>query len=114
MDDGVDKYIHGEKPPKHEVVHRRVPAEPNHPENAASRYPLQAILTAGELRLQTDEEHELRQGQCDHRKINALATHRNRADHEAKQHGDCDAGKDTLDGARTCTVPRHALSYANA
>src|ERR1700688_1471397 len=90
---------------QHEVVHRSVATETNHTEDAAPWNTLQAILAAGELRLQADEKHELGQGKRDHREINTLTTHRDRADHEAEQHGDSDSGGDPLDGPPT--VSRH-------
>ncbi len=71
---------------QHEVIHGPIVAEADQPKQAAARYALQAVLAAGEVRLQTDEKHQLRQRQGDHREINSLTAHRDRADHQAQQH----------------------------
>ncbi len=108
MHDAANEDVYRDEGRQHEVVHRPVTAETDDSEDTAPRNTLQAILAAGELRLQADEEHELGQGQRDHREINTLTTYRDGADHEAESHGDGDSGGDPLDGAPT--VCRHQPS----
>src|SRR5258707_5066887 len=108
MHDAANEDVYRDEGRQHEVVHRPVTAETDDSEDTAPRNTLQAILAAGELRLQADEEHELGQGQRDHREINTLTTYRDGADHEAEHHGDSDSGDDPLDGPPT--VSRHQPS----
>jgi len=59
---------------------------------------LDAVLAAGELRLQAEEEHHLREGQRDHREIDTLAADREIADHGAERGRGRDAGQDAQFG----------------
>ncbi|MNZ73013.1 hypothetical protein D3C78_914110 [compost metagenome] len=78
LDDGVTEHEHRQ----HEVVHRQVVAQVEHPEQLAARHAVQAVLTTGERRLYKDEEHQLCQRQGDHREVDALATDRQQTEQQ--------------------------------
>src|SRR5579884_4357860 len=88
---------HGE----HEIVHRQRVAEIDHAEEIAARHPLNAVLAAGEFGLQAEEEHHLREGQRDHREIDALAADREIAEYEAEGGGDRNRGEEAEYGRKT-------------
>ena len=69
---------------QHDDVHRRLVGEVDEAEQLAARHRLDAVLAAGELRLQREEEHHLRQRQRDHGEIDALAADRERAGDDAE------------------------------
>ena len=54
------------------------------PNSYAARHRLDAVLAAGEFRLQREEEHHLRQRQRDHGEVDALPADRERAGDEAE------------------------------
>jgi hypothetical protein len=56
-----------------------------HAEQLAARHGLQAVFAAGELGLQRDEEHHLRQRQRDHREVDALAADGQHAEDPAQE-----------------------------
>ena len=66
----------------------------DHAEQPAARHRLDAVLAAGELRLQREEEHHLRQRERDHREIDALPADRQRACDDAERAGRQRAGED--------------------
>ena len=84
----------GEEDDQHDGVHRHLVGEIDEAEQLAARHRLDAVLAAGELRLQGEEEHHLRQRQRDHREIDALAADRERAGDEAEHRGGRGAGED--------------------
>ena len=100
------KYSHENR--QHEVVHDPIVAEADEANQAAAWNALQTVLAAGEVRLQTDEKHELSQRQSDHRKINSLTAYRDRADHQTEQQGHCNAAEYSRN--RSPTLNRHQPS----
>ena len=60
-----------------------------------ARYTLQAIFTFGEFRLQAEEKEHLGQGECNHRKIDALAPDGEKSDDQPHEGGTHNAKKDT-------------------
>ena len=96
-DDGKTEQEHRQ----HEVVHRQRLVQIDQAEQIAARHRLDAVLTTGELRLQTEKEHHLRESQRDHREIDPRAADREIAEHQAERRRDRDAGEDA-------EVGRHA------
>ncbi len=74
-----------QKDRQHEIVHRQGVAEIDDTEKLAARHSLDAVLAAGEARLQGDEIDHLRQRQGDHREIDALAADRQPAEDRTKE-----------------------------
>jgi hypothetical protein len=89
-----DEHEHRKENGEHQIVHRQVRLQRQHTQQASARYTLQPVLAAGERRLQADEIHQLRQGECDHGEINALAADRDCADRQAESRGDRCPGQD--------------------
>ena len=58
---------------QHEDVHRRRVRQVDHSEQVPAGHCLDAVLAAGEWRLQIEEVHHLRQRERDHREVDALA-----------------------------------------
>ena len=68
--------------------------EVDQPEQMAARDRLDAVLAAGERRLQGEEVDHLGERQRDHREVDAGAADREPAEHQADQRGSRGAGKD--------------------
>ena len=89
-----------------EVVHRVVVIEVDDPEKGLARDALQAVLAAGERRLQVDEVQHLRERERDHREVDPLAPDRERphqvAEHRGSEHAreDAELGRETHDLGR--------------
>src|SRR5208282_730840 len=73
VDDPVDQQQTGEHDDQNEQVHCHFAIEIENPEQAAAWHSLDAVLAAGEFRLQGEEKHHLRERQRDHCEIDALA-----------------------------------------
>ena len=84
----------GQHDDQDEDVHRHLARQVEHPEQAAARHALDAVLAAGEFRLQSEEIHHLRQGQGDHGEIDALAADGEAADNDAEHGGGRGADED--------------------
>ena len=84
-DDAHDAQEAGHEDRQHHVVHGRVRGERQQAEQLAARHALQAVLAAGERRLQADEEHHLRQRQRDHGEVDALAADGDQPEDQAQQ-----------------------------
>ncbi len=82
----------GEKYPQHEEIHVQRILQVDQAEQPPARNPLDAVLAVGEGGLQAKEEEHLRQCQGDHRRVDALPTYRQEADHQPQQRraGDAD------------------------
>ena len=66
-------------------VHRHVVAQRDDAEQRCARHLLDAVLAAGERRLQAEEIHHLRQRQRDHREVDAGAADRQPAERRAQR-----------------------------
>ena len=73
VDDAVDEQEPGREDREHHVVEDRRVGEVEEPEELPARHRLDAVLAAGERRLQAEEEDHLRERQRDHREVDALA-----------------------------------------
>ena len=86
MDDAVDEQEAGDEDRQHDVVHAPdVVDRSSSAEELAARHRLDAVLAAGERRLQAEEVHHLRQRQRDHREVDALAADRQQPGDDAQQ-----------------------------
>ena len=94
MDDAPDQQEAGQEDDGHERVHRHRLGQVDDAEEPAARHRLDAVLAAGELRLQGDEEDHLRQRQGDHREVDALAADREQAGDRAEHERDRRAEQD--------------------
>jgi hypothetical protein len=85
----VDRAVHDEQPAQedqqHEPVHRHAVVQVDEAEQLAARNALQAILAAGELHLQRQEEHQLCEAERDHREVDACAPDRQAAEDRPEQ-----------------------------
>ena len=79
---------------QHEVIQDERVGEVEQPEQPAARHRLDAVLAAGERRLQAEEEHHLRERQRDHREIDALPADGERAADEPQRRGGEHAERD--------------------
>jgi hypothetical protein len=66
---------------EHDEIQRQV-GQVDQAEQRAARHRLDAVLAAGEGRLQREEEDHLREGQRDHGEVDALPADRERAEDE--------------------------------
>jgi hypothetical protein len=64
------------------------------PNRLAAQHALQAVLAAGEGRLQAEEVHHLRQRQGDHGEVDALPADGDQPEHQPEQRRADDAGQD--------------------
>ena len=87
MDDAIDEEEGEGEDREDEVVHRRVAREVDHAEELAARHRLDAVLAAGERRLEGVEEDHLRERERDHREVDALAPNREQAREHAEHRG---------------------------
>ena len=71
-----------------------------------ARHTLQAVLAAGERRW-TNEEHQLRQRQGDHREIDALPADRQHAEQRTEHRRGQGAGEDAQLGAESAVAAQH-------
>ena len=69
---------------QHEGVHHQLVVQRDHAEQPAARHGLDAVLAASELGLQAEEVDHLRQGQRDHREVDALPADRQQAGTDAQ------------------------------
>ncbi len=81
----VDEQEAGDEERERHVVHRRVAGEVDEAEQRAPRDALQAVLAAGPAELHRQEVDDLRQGQRDHREVDAAAPDRQAADGKAHE-----------------------------
>ena len=81
----VDEQEAGQEDHHDDDIHRDLVGEIDDAEQFAARHRLDAVFAAGELRLQREEEHHLRERERDHREIDALAADRERAGHDAER-----------------------------
>ena len=72
-----------------------------------ARHALQAVLAAGERRLDEDEEHQLRQSQRDHGEVDALPADRQHAEQRAEHRRGQGAGEDAQLGAESAVAAQH-------
>ncbi len=84
----------GEEDHDDEDIHGHGVGKIDDAEQLAARHALDAVLAAGELRLQREEVHHLRERERDHREIDALAADGDAADDDAEDTGDQGATKD--------------------
>ena len=70
---------------EHHDIERPVVGGIEQTEDDGPRHVLQAVLAAGERRLQAEEINHLRQGQRDHREIDALPADRDRSRDQAQR-----------------------------
>ena len=94
MDDAVDEEEARREDREHGVVHRERRVERQQAEELAARHRLDAVLAAGERRLQGEEEDHLREGQRDHGEVDALAANRRQPGDQAKRRRRRGAGED--------------------
>ncbi len=77
----------GEEDREHDVIHRQDVRQVEEAEQRAARHRLDAVLAVRERRLQVEEVHHLRDGERDHREVDALPADRQRADDRAERRG---------------------------
>ncbi|MNK75331.1 hypothetical protein D3C87_948700 [compost metagenome] len=94
VDGAVDQEAGQREEAEEQVVQRLVVAQVDPPQQRAARDALQSVLAAQRRPLQHDEECQLRQGQRDHREVDALASHRQAADDPAQRRGQADTDQD--------------------
>src|SRR5471030_2326831 len=85
MDGAMDNPEAEHEDREHEIIKRAVVREIDETEQMAARHALQPVFAAGELRLKAEKVHHLREGQRNHREINALAPDRETADDIAER-----------------------------
>src|SRR3546814_5130768 len=85
MNDAVDQEHTAEKVGEHEEIERFWRAQIEESEQVSARHRLDAVLAAGERRLQREKVDHLREGERDHGEIDALAADRQRADDQAQR-----------------------------
>ena len=88
----VDHAVDQQEPGEEDRQHRRStsPAclrRSRKPNSLPARHRLDAVLAAGERRLQVEEEDHLRERQRDHREVDALAADREQPGDDAEQRG---------------------------
>ena len=107
MDGALDDREAEHEHRQHDVVQRQVVLHVDQAEQVAARHALQAVLAAGERRLDEDEEHHLRQRQGDHREVDALPADRQQAEDQPQQRRGQRAGEDAQLGAQPAVRAQH-------